>query len=230
MAFKEKKTLSIFVDEGGDFGPADPHSPLYVVAFVFHDQSIDLKAKIEYLSELVSKCGYPGHAVHTYPLIRREAEYAEELSEVRYKLFRALYLFSMHADVGFGSVVVERKDCPDQESLVRKLSVEIHSFLTSHRDFFSSFDDIHIYYDSGQMLLRNILLTTFAIGMPKPFELRKVVPSDYALFQTADLCVTLETLKWKVGKGKLTKWEIDFFGSRAQLTKSFLRQFESKRI
>ena len=230
MAPKEEKTLSIFVDEGGDFGPADSHSPLYVVAFVFHDQSAELKPKIEYLAELVGKCGYPGHAVHTYPLIRREAEYQNELSEVRYKLFRALYLFSLHADIRFGSVVVERRDCPNQESLVRKLSVEIHSFLTSHRDFFASFDDIHVYYDSGQMILRNILLTTFAIDMPRPFELRKVVPSDYALFQTADLCVTLETLNWKIGKGKLTKWEIDFFGSKTQLYKSFIRQFELKRI
>ena len=57
VAPKEKRTLSIFVDEGGDFGPADPHSPLYVVAFVFHDQSVDLKTKIDYLSELVAKCG-----------------------------------------------------------------------------------------------------------------------------------------------------------------------------
>jgi len=76
--------LSIFVDEGGDFGPADSHSPLYVVAFVFHDQSVNLKSKIDYLSDLVARCGYPGHAVHTYPLIRREAEHKKELSEVRY--------------------------------------------------------------------------------------------------------------------------------------------------
>ena len=64
MAPKEKRTLGIFVDEGWDFGPADPHSPLYVVAFVFHDQSVDLKTKIDYLSEFVAKYGYPGHAVH----------------------------------------------------------------------------------------------------------------------------------------------------------------------
>lgn len=230
MVPKKKRTLSIFVDEGGDFGPADPHSPLYVVAFVFHDQSVDIKTKIDYLSELVAKCGYQGHAVHTYPLIRREAEYAAELSEVRYKLFRALYLFSLNADIGFGSVVVERKDCPDQESLVRRLSVEIHSFLISRRNFFSSFDNVHVYYDSGQMILRSILLTTFSIGLSIPFELKKVIPSDYALFQTADLCVTLETLRWKAAKGKLTKWEIGFFGSKTQLVKSFLRQFELKHI
>ena len=50
------------------------------------------------------------------------------------------------------------------------------------------------------------------------------------VFQTADLCVTLETLRWKAAKGKLTKWEIGFFGSKTQLVKSFLRQFELKHI
>ena len=95
MAPKEKRTLSIFVDEGGDFGSADPHSPLYVVAFMFHDQSMDLKTKIDYLSELVAKCGYPGYGVHSYPLIRREAEYAEELSEVRLKRLRAVFLMDL---------------------------------------------------------------------------------------------------------------------------------------
>ena len=163
-------------------------------------------------------------------MIRREAEYKGELSEIRYRLFRALYLFTIHSEINFASVIVERKDCPDQASLVIKLSQEIHSFLVGHRKFFESFDDIHVYYDSGQMTLRNVLLTTFAIDLPRPFELRKVLPSDYALFQVADLAVTLETLRWKINKGKLTKWEIDFFGSKTQLVKSFLRQFDLKRI
>ena len=230
MANKKEKTLSIFVDEGGDFGPFNPRSPLYVVSFVLHDQSIDLGPRISYLSELVASCGYPGHAIHTYPLIRREAEYKDERSDVRYRLFRALYLFTIHSEINFASVIVERKDCPDQASLVIKLSQEIHFFLANHGKFFESFDNIHVYYDSGQMTLRNIMLTTFAIDLPRPFELRKVLPSDYALFQVADLAVTLETLRWKTERGKLSKWEIDFFGSRTQLAKSFLRQFDLKRI
>lgn len=230
MTSKTKKTLSVFVDEGGDFGPANAHSPLYVVAFVFHDQTADLGSKISYLSQLVSDCGYPGHAIHSYPLIRREAEYKNELSEIRFKLFRSLYLFAIHSEISYSSIVVEKKDCPNQESLVIRLSQEIHSFLDLHRSLFLTFDDIHVYYDSGQMTLRNILLATFAIDLPKPFTLRKVVPSDYVLFQVADMAVTIETLRWKVEKGKLTKWEIDFFGSKSQLEKSFLRQFAQKRI
>ena len=36
------KTLSIFIDESGDFGKYDFHSPNYYVAMVLHDQSIDI--------------------------------------------------------------------------------------------------------------------------------------------------------------------------------------------
>ena len=31
--------LSIFVDESGDFGNLQPHSPYYIVTMLFHDQN-----------------------------------------------------------------------------------------------------------------------------------------------------------------------------------------------
>jgi len=36
------KELSVFVDESGDFGPSEYHSPYYIVTLVFHDQSADI--------------------------------------------------------------------------------------------------------------------------------------------------------------------------------------------
>ena len=38
--------LSIFVDELGDFGKYDIKSPYYIVALVFHDQSIDINGDV----------------------------------------------------------------------------------------------------------------------------------------------------------------------------------------
>lgn len=40
------KTLSIFVDESGDFGSYTKHSPYYIIAMVFHNQTIDLAEHI----------------------------------------------------------------------------------------------------------------------------------------------------------------------------------------
>ena len=33
------RELSIFVDESGDFGEYEKHSPYYIVSMVFHDQA-----------------------------------------------------------------------------------------------------------------------------------------------------------------------------------------------
>ena len=49
------KTLSIFVDESGDFGRYAKHSPYYDVTMVFHDQSIDLSTQILLLNNNLMK-------------------------------------------------------------------------------------------------------------------------------------------------------------------------------
>ena len=39
--------LSIFIDESGDFGPFEKHSPFYVLSLVFHDQSDDIAGHLD---------------------------------------------------------------------------------------------------------------------------------------------------------------------------------------
>lgn len=39
------KVLSVFIDESGDFGPYEAHSPYYLVAMVLHNQDIDISDK-----------------------------------------------------------------------------------------------------------------------------------------------------------------------------------------
>ena len=67
--------LSIFVDESGDFGEYAKHSPYYVLAMVFHDQSVDISRQISILDENLDNMGYGDIAIHTEPLIWREEIY-----------------------------------------------------------------------------------------------------------------------------------------------------------
>lgn len=69
------KTLSVFIDESGDFGKYDPKSSYYYVSMVLHDQSVDISSEIENLEERVANYGYPHHAIHVGPIIRREKAY-----------------------------------------------------------------------------------------------------------------------------------------------------------
>ena len=58
--------LSFFIDESRDFGAYDHHSPYYIVAMVFHDQSKDISEPIAKLSSELSTRGLnPDHCVHT---------------------------------------------------------------------------------------------------------------------------------------------------------------------
>lgn len=67
--------LSIFIDESGDFGQFDPKHPMYYVAMVMHEQTNDISSNIATLDTLISNWGYPNHAIHTGPLIRKEGVY-----------------------------------------------------------------------------------------------------------------------------------------------------------
>ena len=69
------KALSIFIDESGDFGPYEHHSPFYMLTMVFHDQSIDISQDLQRQREAMLLQGLPDYTVHAGPLIRRDGEY-----------------------------------------------------------------------------------------------------------------------------------------------------------
>ncbi len=90
-----EKVLSVFIDESGDFGPYDFHTPFYLVAMVLHNQDIDISENIDDLENHLSNLGYKQHAIHTGPLIRRESVYANVSMEDRMRLFNALFHFTI---------------------------------------------------------------------------------------------------------------------------------------
>lgn len=51
------KELSIFIDESGDFGEYDYHSPWYIVTMVFHEQEASIQEPMEYLNRELSLLG-----------------------------------------------------------------------------------------------------------------------------------------------------------------------------
>jgi hypothetical protein len=70
------RELSIFIDESGDFGSLQSHSPFYVLSLVLQDQSDDITGHLDKIHEALQARGLPAnHAIHTGPLIRREHDY-----------------------------------------------------------------------------------------------------------------------------------------------------------
>ena len=67
--------LSIFIDESGDFGEYEQHSPYYIITMVFHDQAIPISEAVARLDRELDYIGLERHCIHTGPIIRKEENY-----------------------------------------------------------------------------------------------------------------------------------------------------------
>lgn len=223
----EGKTLSIFIDESGDFGSYEQHAPYYIVSMVLHDQSEDVQREISGLNERLTYSGYANHTIHTGPLIRREQVYKDDLMEDRQHLFNMLFQFTRLVPIKYISVLLDKRKCDDIVDMTVNLSKLISAALRKRQDFFDKFDRIIIYYDNGQVELTKILTSLFA-ALFSNVEFRRVRPIDYKLFQAADLICTLELLSEKADHNKFTKSEEEFFGSPRQFKKDYLKKIRPK--
>ena len=168
-----EKIVSCFIDEAGDFGDYEYHSPYYIVSVVVHDQSKSIQQEIDGLESYLSSFGFAHHALHTAPLIRREADYEDLPMEQRRKLFNLLFRFTRKLPIEFFTAVVRKSECRDSDELEARITKAIKAELEKDNDFWHSFDKIIIYYDNGQKSLKRILNVLFN-SLFSNVEVRKV--------------------------------------------------------
>lgn len=229
------RELSIFIDESGDFGPVQKHSPFYILSLVFHDQSDDITRHLDKIHEALQARGLSAnHAIHTAPLIRREHDYRWLDLPARRSIFRVLVDFVRMCDVTFHSWVFSKRELGDTDQLVSAMSRGLGALIRSNLGYFSSWDRIVIYYDNGQKEITNLVNSVFNAHLTN-VEVRKVLPSDYSLFQAADLCCTLALLRRKIEADGLSNSERDFFSTHKDsaeraLKKGYFKTMDRKRF
>jgi DNA gyrase/topoisomerase IV subunit A len=223
------KELSIFVDESGDFGEYDYRSPFYIIAMVFHEQSIDISNDLQILERELSNVGLAEHCVHAGPVIRAEHEYKEYGIEERQHILKRLMTFVRKLDLKIKTVYIEKKNLEDSVEYFGKLSKQLSNFIRAHLDYFLSFESIKIYYDNGQVEVSRLLSSVFNALLDN-VSFRKVVPSKYRLFQVADLVCTLKLTELKMLNHSLSKSELLFFSDERTLKKNYLKVIESKKF
>ncbi len=221
------KELSIFIDESGDFGEYNYHSPYYIIAMVMHDQSYDISKELGKLERELDYIGYANHCVHTGPIIRQEQEYRFESMEIRQKIFKKMMSFLRQVNIKCKTIYIEKKHIIDEVESAGKLAKLLSRFLHDNMSFFSSYDTVKIYYDNGQIELNKILSSVFNALLDN-VEFRKVIPSDYRLFQIADLVCTLQLLELKCENHILSNSEKKFFENERTLKKNYIKPLKQK--
>lgn len=221
--------LSIFVDESGDFGEYDFHSPFYIISLVLHNQKISIEEDLDILERRLSAIGWPKHCVHAGPVIRSEEEYRGHRLEDRQKILKNMMTFVRHIDVHFKSIYIEKKHIGDSVEAIGKLSKQLAAFIRDNMEFFYEFDIVKVYYDNGQAEVARILSSVFNALLDN-VEFRRVIPSDYRLFQVADLICTLKLAELKMERHLLSKSEVFFFEDERTLKKNYLKTLKEKEM
>ena len=224
------KELSIFVDEAGVLGPYKVRDPYYILSFVFHNQEDDISSALKFFKENISNLGFNVKSLHAGPIIRREEEYKNVAREDRKRLFKVMMSFFRKSPLLCKSIYIEKKHMEDDIEIVDRLSTELKRFLSDHLEFFQSFDVVKVYYDNGQIPIARMLVIVFKF-MLSNVEIRKVVPSNYQLFQISDMLCTLKHIELKMEKKMMSKSELAFFNySDRILKKEYLKHISNKTI
>ena len=228
------KTLSIFVDESGDFGKYEKLSPYYLLTLVFHDQSHPLSFdKLEKLKNNLDK-HFPNKNntyVHAGPIIRREKEFENYDLVERRHIINSLFWFGVNAEIKYTTIIVDKRE--DDESIMwlnNQLLKKLNIFINEHLDYFNQFDEVKMYYDFGQKQVTTILNSTFYARLSNYVPPKSRDTHDYRLFQIADLYCTFELLKIKKDTGSFSKSEIVFFESPGKFYKEYYKSIKKKKI
>lgn len=223
------KELSIFVDESGDFGEFDSRAPFYILSLVFHDQKVDIKDDLTLLESEMRNIGWSDHCIHAGPIIRAEYEYKECSLHERQQIIRRLMTFTRKLDIRYKSIYVEKKKELDEIELTGKLSRQLADLVRQNTNFFAEYDIVKVYYDNGQTQVTKILVSVFTTLLNN-VKFIKVIPSDYRLFQVADLICTLKLTELKLERHILSKSEQYFFQDDRTFRKNYLKPLDKKQL
>ena len=169
--------LSIFLDESGDIGEYQSHSPYYIISMVFHDQAMNITDELNRLDQELSILGYDNTAIHTEPLIRREEAYRNLSPNERRRIFSKLYFFALRAPIRYKTFVFEKKHFTNVLELEARMAKEISAFLKENLAMFQGFSEIILYYDNGQHIITRTMNTVLATVFSH-YTVRKVFPKD----------------------------------------------------
>lgn len=229
-----RSKLSVFVDESGNFQYPDSLSRFYILSLVLHDQSHNISLALAQLARSVADLGFdPENFVfHAGPIIRKEDGYSLLSRHWRNRVFDRMMTFARNVDFSYRCICVDKRFVTSSEQIVERLRNGLVEFIGAQTGLITQFDKVKIYYDCGQSAVTNLLHEAFcSANLPCVEFAQNVKPSQYKLFQVADLVCTVNLLEQKIAHGDtLTLSEERFFGGERAFKRNILRKLKRKEI
>ncbi len=216
------KELSIFVDESGDRGGKARY---YLLTLVFHDQSDDIFGEVRSYERRLAENGLPDIAFHSEPLLNGHKGYEGLAVEQRKKMLVTFSALVRRLPVRYAVFSYRRSEFEDLEKLTARMKRDISNLLFDHLGFFQWFDDVKVYYDDGQDIVKQALDQSIGFVLSKGVvERRKTSMVDYRLEQVADYLCTIELAAIKYAAKEAGETYSKFFGGSVNFKKNWLKQ------
>ena len=229
---KNKRVLSIFVDESGILTESAVCSRFYVLTLLCHDQSLAVQSLAGALDNDMAAIGIANLCFHASPVIHANDQFEFMTWDLRRKIFSRMLGFARRADFRYHCIVIDKRYVNTPEQVVSRLHKQIAAFMSTRQKMFAGFDSVKIYYDCGQKPITNLIHEFFAAWEAVPVEFAQAVePRKYKLFQVADLVCTLKLLETKLDLGlPFSKSETRFFGGLRVFKRNILKYIKRKEI
>lgn len=222
------KELSIFVDESGDRVGL---SKYYLLTLVMHNQSMSIADKITKYENSLAQKNLPNMPFHSEPLLNGRGDYRNLSIEARKKLFYSFNVLAQRLPISYKSFVYKRCEFMDPDILSVRMKRDISNLLFENLEFFQQFDEVKVYYDNGQDIVKRALDESFGFVLSAGVvRRRKTSMTDYRLEQVADYFCTIElaALKYEAREDGATYNK--FFGGVGTFKKNWLKQARRKLI
>ena len=222
------KELSIFVDESGDRGGKARY---YVLALVLHDQAENIAEKVGRYEESLLRADLPNIPFHSEPLLNGHGSYEGMPIESRKKLLYSFNVLVQRLPLKYKTFVYRRSEFEDLAKLTARMKRDISGLLFDHLEFFQGFDEVKVYYDNGQDIVKRALDQSIGFVLSKgTVERRKTSMTDYRLEQVADYLCTIELAAVKYAAKEDGGTYDKFFGGVGAFKRNWLKQARRKMI
>ena len=148
------KELSIFVGEGGDRGGKARY---YLLTLVFHDRVDSIAEAATGYETKLARADLPNIPFHSEPLMNVHKDYEFLGIEQRKAMLVYFSSFTRKLPISYTTLVYRRSQLEDPARLTERMGRDISSTMVEHLDFFQSFDDVKVYYDNGQDIVKQAL-------------------------------------------------------------------------
>ena len=150
---------------------------------------------------------------------------------MRKRLLYSFGVLTQRLPISYATFSYRRSEFEDLPKLTARMKRDISNLLFDHLDFFQSFDDVKVYYDNEQDIVKQALDQSIGFVLSKgAVERRKTSMTDYRLEQVANYLCTIELAAIKYASNENGGTYDKFFGDIGPFKRNWLKQARRKRM